>query len=56
MAGKACGRLMTGRHLARGGLTTGDLYTSILRLFDVPADSFGLAVDSDLQHVGVPGL
>lgn len=56
MAGKAGGRLMTGRHLARGGLTTGDLYTSILRLFDVPADSFGLAVDSDLQHGGVPGL
>jgi hypothetical protein len=56
LAGSAGGRLATGRHLARAGLTTGDLFTSILRLFDVPAEGFGLAVDSDLQNGGVPGI
>jgi hypothetical protein len=57
MAGKAGGRLTTGRHLARPGHTTGDLFTSVLRLFDVPADSFGLSgVDSDLQRGGIAGI
>ncbi len=56
LAGSAGGRLPMGRHLSRPGLTTGDLYTSILRLFDVPADTFGLTVDTDLQHGGVPGI
>lgn len=56
LAGSAGGRLPTGRHLARPGATTGDLFTSILRLFDVPAEGFGLAVDSDLQNGGIDGI
>ena len=45
-----------GRHLVRAGKTTGDLFTSILRLFGCPATSFGFAGDSDLNTGGIPGL
>jgi hypothetical protein len=56
LAGSAGGRLVTGRHLERTGATTGDLYTSIARLLGVEIDSFGLAIDTDLQHGGIPGI
>ncbi|AKF10946.1 DUF1552 domain-containing protein [Sandaracinus amylolyticus] len=56
LAGRAGGALTPGRHLARPDRTTGDLYTSILRMFGVDVDSFGFAGDSDLQHGGVGGL
>ena len=55
LAGSAGGRLATGRHLARDGYTTNDLFTSLLNLFDVPDRSFGLDVDG-IAHGGVPGL
>jgi hypothetical protein len=49
-------RASGGRHLVRAGKTTGDLFTSMLRLFGLPATSFGFAGDSDLNTGGIPGL
>lgn len=56
LAGSAGGLLPTGRYLETNGATTGDLYTSILRVFGQNVDSFGFNGDSDLNHGGISGL
>ena len=44
------------RHLQRSGSTTGDLFTSVLRLFGLPATSFGYNGASGLNHGGLSGV
>lgn len=43
LAGNLSGRLPTGRHVALSDATTGELFTSILQLFDVDEPCFGYA-------------
>jgi len=56
MAGSLQGALPTGRHLARTGYSTGDLFTSVLRLFGQNVNSFGLTTDASLNRGGIPGI
>ena len=56
LAGSAQGRLLTDRHLARDGATTGDLFTSILQAFDRPDTSFGYNEVAGLNSGGITGL
>lgn len=56
LAGSMQGALATGRHLQRTGYSTGDMFTSILRLFGKPASSFGSTRESSLNRGGIPGI
>jgi Protein of unknown function (DUF1552) len=56
LAGSMQGALRTGRHLARSGYSTNDMFTSILRLFGQPATTFGSTADSSLNRGGIPDI
>jgi hypothetical protein len=56
IAGGAQGKVVTNRHLPRPSSTTGDLFTSILNAFGVPATSFGYNGMPGLNSGGIPGL
>lgn len=56
IAGGAQGKIKTNRHLARPTATLGDLYTSILNAFGVPATSFGYNDMSGFNNGGIAGL
>ena len=47
MAGGAGGRLRTGQHFAYTNRSTGDLFTTVLRLFDQDDEHFGLRVGGE---------
>lgn len=57
LAGGAQGKLKGNRYLQRPGTTTGDLYTSILNAFGIPATSFGYNGAAGLNSgSGIAGL
>lgn len=55
IAGGGQDRITTGRHLARDGKTTGDLFTTLLTAFDVQ-ETFGYTGDASLHTGGIAGL
>ncbi len=56
IAGGAQGKIKTNRYLARPTATLGDLYTSILNAFGVPATSFGYNDMAGFNNGGISGL
>jgi|SRR5450432_344679 Protein of unknown function (DUF1552) len=56
IAGGAQGQIKTNRYLARPNATLGDLYTSVLNAFGVPATSFGYNDMPGFNNGGIPGL
>ena len=57
IAGGAQGKIKTNRYLARPTASLGDLYTSILNAFDIPATSFGFNDVAGLNSgSGIAGL
>ena len=55
MAGSAQGKIVTNRHLPRGTATIGDLWTTVLNAFGVPATSFGYNGAANLNHGPISG-
>jgi hypothetical protein len=56
IAGGAQGKIKTNRYIARPTATLGDLYTSILNAFGVPATSFGYNDVAGFNNGGISGL
>jgi len=56
IAGGAQGKIKTNRYLARPTATLGDLYTSILNAFGIPATSFGYNDMAGFNNGGIVGL
>ncbi|MFO0614947.1 MAG: DUF1552 domain-containing protein [Polyangiaceae bacterium] len=56
IAGSGQGRIQTGRHLARSGKTTGDLFRTLLSAFDVTDTAFGYEGAAGLHTGAIPGL
>ncbi|MBC8132294.1 MAG: hypothetical protein H7X95_04880, partial [Deltaproteobacteria bacterium] len=56
IAGGAQGKIKTNRHLARPTATLGDLYTSLLNAFGIPATSFGYNPSPGFNNGGISGL
>jgi muramoyltetrapeptide carboxypeptidase LdcA involved in peptidoglycan recycling len=56
IAGSAQGKIVTNRHLVRNTATTGDLWTTVLNAFGVPATSFGYNGSAGLNNGPIAGI